>query len=111
MFSHLAIHHRVSGSKVREHICGIAEIEIEVTTLRAFLRTIRFEEISRLAPYDMTRVCRDGGVFIRVAQWIVRKWFQMGMFRVLRHMQCIQILAILAIVCLIKVDWEVTDVE
>lgn len=61
----------MSGSTVWEHSGRIAEVEIVLTTLRAFQRTVCHEVIIRLVPVDMTDVCGEGGVHIRVAQGII----------------------------------------
>lgn len=53
---------------------------MELTTLGAFLRTLRHGDVNRQVPGDMTRVCGDAGVLIRVSQIIVRPWFQTGFF-------------------------------
>lgn len=48
MFLYLADHLCVPGSKVREHLGRIGEIEIEVKTLGAFLQTIHYGMIHQL---------------------------------------------------------------
>lgn len=43
----------ISDAKVHEHIGDIAEVEIELTMLGAFLRTVRRGVGHRLASYDV----------------------------------------------------------
>lgn len=64
MYSYLVDHFRMSNSKVRERLGCIAEVEIELTTLGAFLWTVRHGLVSRLAPDEMTRVCGDDGALV-----------------------------------------------
>lgn len=59
MFSYLADHLRMSGSNVWKYLVCIAEVEVELTTLRASLRTVCHGVVNRLTPDDMTRVRGD----------------------------------------------------
>lgn len=111
MFSFLADHLRMSGSKVCEHLSRIVEVKIDLTAVVVFLRTVRHGVLSRLKPDDMTRVCGEDSVPIRVSHGMVRKWFDMDIFRVLRRAHCNPILALLEIVWLVKVDWNKTGVK
>lgn len=111
MFSYVAVGLRMSGLKVPEHLGRISIIKIEVMTLVAFLQTFRYGVISRLALDDMTCVCCEVCVLVWVAQGTVRKWFEVGIFRVLRRMHYNPISAILVIACLAEVDWKATAVE
>lgn len=61
-----------SGSKVWEHWSRIAEFEMELTIHGAFLRTVHQGVVNRLALDDMTRVCSDDDVVIRVFRESVR---------------------------------------
>lgn len=54
---------------------------------------------------------RDEGVLIQIYHGMVRKWFGMGIFRVLGPMHCNPILDILAIARLVKVGWDASEVE
>lgn len=56
MLSNLVDHPRMLSSRVQEHLSDIAEVEIAVTTLDAFLRTVRYGVISRFTPDALTRV-------------------------------------------------------
>lgn len=85
------------GSKVREHLSHIAKVDIALTTLGAFLRTVRDGVVSRLAPDDMTCVGGEGGVLIRVSQEMIRKRFEMGMYSVMCRMHRKPIFALLVI--------------
>lgn len=67
--------------------------------------------VSGLAPNDMTRICGEDGVLIRIAQRMIRKCFEMDTFHVLRRTHCNRTSAHLTIVRLEKVDWVVTDFE
>lgn len=60
------------GSKIREHLSRIGKVEIELTTLCAFLRIVRHGVVSWLLADDITRVRGEGGVLIRVAQRMIR---------------------------------------
>lgn len=64
MFSDLVDHLRMSSSNVWHHLGRIAEADIELTTLSAFLHTVCHEVIIQLALDDMTRACGEGGVLI-----------------------------------------------
>lgn len=75
----------MSGSNDWVHLSRIAEVEIEWTTLDAFLGMVCQKVVGHLASDDMTRVCGVGSVLIRVFQEMVRKWFDMGIFPVLRR--------------------------
>lgn len=97
MFSYLTDQVCMSGLRVREHLSCIAEVDIEVAKLEAFLRTVRHGVTSRLTPDGMTRVCGEGVDLIRVAHEMIPKWFETGSFRALRHMHCNPILGILVI--------------
>lgn len=84
---------------------------MESTTLGAFLRTVRHAVVSRLIPDDLTRVCSEDGVLILDSDGIIRKWFEVGIFRVSRRMYCNPSLAHLAIARLSEFGWDVTGVE
>lgn len=64
MLLNLADEIRMSWSKVRENLDRIVEVEIELATLGAFLRTVRYEVVSLLAPDNITRICGEDDVFI-----------------------------------------------
>lgn len=68
MFSYLAYYLRMSGSKVWEDLARIVEVENELTTIGTFLRTVSHGVVKRLTPDDMTSVCGEGGVPIRVCK-------------------------------------------
>lgn len=110
IFLYFAHHLHTSGSRLRENSGRITEVKIETTTLAAFLRTVYYCVISGISPDDMTRVSGECGFHIRVAQGIIRKWFELGTVRVLQRKHRKPILEILAIARLVKVDWDVTDV-
>lgn len=97
--------------RVLEHLGCIAQVEIKVTTLGAFLQAVLDVVISRLGLADMTCVYGKGGVLIRVGQKIIRKQFEMVIFRPLRHMHCNTTLPTLAIARLAEVDWEDSGIE
>lgn len=59
----------------------------------------------------MSRVCGIDGVLIRVCSGMVRRWFDMDLFRELRRMQCSQILTLLAIAGIAEVGWDATGFE
>lgn len=54
----------MTGSEVLEHPGRIAKVAIELTILRAVLRTVRHGVVNCIAPYDMTLICSDDGVLI-----------------------------------------------
>lgn len=104
LFSYLADHLRILESKVREHLGRITKTEIKLTTVGAILRTVGHAVVSFLEPDDMTLVCSEDGVLIRVSQGVVQKWFDMGIFRALRRMHRTPILSLLAIARLAEVE-------
>lgn len=46
----------MSGSTVRQNLGRMAEVEIELTNLGAFLRTVRNGVVNRFGTSNMTRV-------------------------------------------------------
>lgn len=64
-----------------------------------------------MAPDDMTRVCDESGVLIRVALEMKRKLFEMGIFSLLRLMNCNPILALVTIAQLAVFDLDVNGVQ
>lgn len=111
MFLYFADHLRMSASKDWGYLGRIADIEIEETTLGVFLRTNRYGVLSRSTSDDITRVCREGGILVPFAPWMVRKWFEMGIINVSPRMHCSPNLAALAIPRLVEVNRDATDVE
>lgn len=77
--------------KVWEHSGRIEVVEIELQALGASLRVVSSEIVNCVAPDDMTRVCGADGFLIRVSQSMIRKWFGMGIFCVLRCLHCVPI--------------------
>lgn len=71
----------------------------------------RHRVVSLLAPYNMNRFCSEGGILIQIFLCKIRKWFEMGIFRLFRRMHCIPIVAFLAITRLAKVSWYATGIE
>lgn len=55
----------MSGSKVREHLGLMAEVELKLMMIEAFLWTVRHGVVTRLAMDDMLRVLGNAGVPIR----------------------------------------------
>lgn len=111
MFSYLADHLRMSGLKVFEDLGRKAKFKIVLTALGTFLRTVRHGVVNRLVSDEMTYVCGDDSVLIRVSHGLVRKWFDMGIFRMFRRLHCNSILALLVIALLAEGDRDVTGVE
>lgn len=68
MFLNLADDFPMSGSKIWKHLGRISKIEIKMTTLGAFLLTVHYEVIGRLAPEAIICFCGEDFVLIRVAQ-------------------------------------------
>lgn len=66
MLLYVADHLRSSGLKVREYLGRMAEVEIEMSTLGAFLRTVRRKVFNCSAMDNMTRVYGSNGVLIPV---------------------------------------------
>lgn len=89
----------------------VAEFEMALTTLVAFLQTDRHAVVTRLAPDDMTHVCGNDGVLIPVFQGMVCSWLDMCIFRVLLSMHCNPILAFLTTAPIAEADRDVTGVE
>lgn len=58
--------------RVLKHLGHIAKVEIELTALGAFPRTVHHKVASWLAPDDTTNVCSDGSVLIRYSQETVQ---------------------------------------
>lgn len=104
MFSYLEDHLRTLDLKVQENLGRVAEVEIELRTLGAFLQTAHHGVASQLAPYNVTYARSEVGLLIRVCKSMLRKWFDMGLFCVLCRMYYNPILALLAIALLAKVD-------
>lgn len=102
MFSYWADHLHISGSIVRELLGRIVEVKTELTTRLAFLWTVCHRVVSRLALDDMSHVCGEGGVLIRVSQDMIRKRFEMNTICVLRRMHCDPLLAPLPNACLVE---------
>lgn len=80
-------------------------------SLGAFLRMVSHGVGNRLASDDRILVRGKGRASIRVSKRMVRKWFDVSIFRVLPHMCCNQIVSIPAVARLVKVDWDATSVE
>lgn len=97
LISYLADHLHLSGSKVQDHLRHIVEVKIEVTKVGAFLRKVLHGVVRLLAPESMTCVCGEDRVLILFFRGMVRKCIEMGIFPVLRRMQCNPILALQAI--------------
>lgn len=97
MFSYLANHLSMFGARVWAHLVRATEVELELTTLGSFLRTVRRGVLNRSATEDMNRFCDNDDVLFLVSQGMVRQWLAMGIFRVLRSMHCNPILALLVI--------------
>lgn len=96
MFSYLADHLRMLDSVVREHLCHVAGVNIELTRLCAFSRTVSDKVVKRLETDGMNCVCGNDGDFSFVSQGKAHQCFAMKIFRALRHMHCNSILALLA---------------
>lgn len=77
----------------------------------AVQQTVRHGLVSWIAPDGMTRVCGEDGVYIRIAQEMIRKFFEIGNFRVLRCMLCNTVLVFVAIARLAEVVGDVGSVE
>lgn len=97
IFSFLADHLPMCGSKVQEDLVCIEEFKILFMTHCALLQSVCHEGVNRQVPDDVTHVCSKDGVLIQVSQGVVQKSFDMGISRVLRRMHCTPVLAVLAI--------------
>lgn len=104
MYYYLADHLCRYGGRICDHLGRMGDIEIELTTIGAFQRTVRHGADSHLAMDYTTLVCGNYGALIRVSQGMVWHWFAMSIFYVLCRMHSGQILALLAIVRLAEVD-------
>lgn len=101
----------MSGSKDREHLGCIAEVNVALTTLVPCLRTVRHGDGNCIVQDDVTRDSGDDGVLVLVSLGTVRQWFDMSTFRVLRCMHCNTIFAFLTIARLAKLNGDVSGVE
>lgn len=101
----------MSVSRVCENTGRMAEAEMALTTLGAFLETVRQGVVNPLATEYVTRVCGNYGVLIRVSHSMICQSFATRIFRVLCHMHCSPILAPLAIARLAEVDSDATGTE
>lgn len=59
------------SSRNCEYLGCMAEVEVELTTLGASLRTTRQKVVNRLATEYMTRICCNDGVLIRVSHGVL----------------------------------------
>lgn len=84
---------------------------MELTTLDAFLRTVRYGVVSRLASDDITRISGNDGVLVRVDDGMTRQSFAMAIIRLLNRMHCDPILSLLAITRFAEVDQNAMGVE
>lgn len=101
----------MSGTKVWEHSDRIEAVEMELLTRGVLPRTVRDEVVNDLTPNDMSLVCGDDGVLIPGSQNVVRRWFHMGIFRLLRSGDSNQILSHSVVDCLAEVGWDGTGIE
>lgn len=101
----------MSGLKVWDHLGCTAEVEMELTTLGTFVHTVRYGHLNRLPPDNVTPVCLNDIVIIRLSQVVVRRWFEMGIFVVLCGMYRNPTLALRAMARLTEVDCDKTCVE
>lgn len=111
VFYCLVNHFCLSGLRVREHLGRMAEAEMKLTTLGAFFRTVCHAVGNHLPTEDVNCVCGYDGVLIRVCQGMVRNWFAIGIFYVLRPMHYNLLLSLLAIAWFAEVDWDSIGVD
>lgn len=84
---------------------------MELATLGALLRMVSYVVVNRLATEGMARIGGFDGIIISVSQGVIRQWFAMGIFHVLRSMYFNAIFALLVIAWVVEVGWDATGVE
>lgn len=80
----------------------------ELTTLGAFLPTMRRIAVNQISSKNMTREYRNFGVPTRIIQWMAHQWFATSILRVSRWTYCNPNLVLLTISGLAKVDCNFT---
>lgn len=58
----------MSGTRVREHLGYMADVEVELKMIDGFLRTASYGVANRLGTEVVTRISGNDGVRIRVCQ-------------------------------------------
>lgn len=100
------------GSIAREHYGCTAEVKMKFTKLIIFFRMVRMKfSFAKHWMKWLTSDCVRNGVLNWIFQGVVRQSFYSSMFRLLRHMHCNPLLALLSIPWLADSDWDVTGVE
>lgn len=96
-----------SGSApVRDFLQKVSEVELDVVTLGAFLRCVRYGPSERLAYSSTIAGCADNGVLLRVSLSTIKSWYKLGLLRLIRDMEVDPVLAFLAVGCLTEVGWS-----
>lgn len=87
-----------------EFVRRVVKVKITVLSLRAFLRSVRYGSIDRLAYFLMVAECDGGGVLLRVSKAMIVQWFAHGILRVISCMKVDSLLFLLAIEHLVEIN-------
>lgn len=88
----------------RSFLEKVLEVAFDVLVLGAFLCSVRYGPVERLAFPRMVDGCDGNGVLLRVSLSSVKLWYRMGILWLIRNMEVDTVLAFVAVGRVAEVD-------